>query len=217
MEIIEIGWDELPTLEMDWVDENVDLFILGGGGYLSLDADGRLAPRVERDIALLRGRRRPVATLCPGLNLSLVHAANIASAAAKNKETLGCFVDMLAQSSVRDLATWTMLESIRPGRTECLPDPALFLSYPKPSARAPGPAAQIGLNLAFHGAEPSRLLVPHFRLFCDVARGLARTTPCRFIYFVHYESERLVARLFHRAGLDIEVESSTREFASPGQ
>jgi polysaccharide pyruvyl transferase WcaK-like protein len=106
---------------------------------------------------------------------------------------------------VRDPATQRMLEAIRPGRIECVADPALFLEPAAASPSAGFDGWRIGLNLAFHDRIVSRDVLSRLDLLCGLARALSGIRPCRFVYFVHSDAERLLPRLLRRGGVPVEV------------
>jgi polysaccharide pyruvyl transferase WcaK-like protein len=197
-----IGWDELQDLDTAQVNDRAALFVLGGGGYFAVHAGGRLAPRIARDLGVLRKLRCPLLAFGPGVNRALgdVDGHQLDPAA---REVLAELVGRLALCAVRDDNSRRLLDLVAPGRATVLADPALFLAPPAP-ADAP-PAADgtltIGLNLAFHGGDASAALPARLRLVAAAARNLARQRPCRFVYFVHEQPERVIPRLLRHEGI----------------
>jgi hypothetical protein len=114
-------------------------------------------------------------------------------------------VDVLGLCSVRDPTTQRMLEPIRPGRIECVADPALFLEPAPAPDEAPFDGWRIGLNLAFHDPIVSRDVLSRLDLLSGLARFPSGIRPCRFVYFVHSDAERLLPRLLRRAGVPVQV------------
>jgi hypothetical protein len=106
--------------------------------------------------------------------------------------------------SVRDSKALEVINSVRPGIATQLPDPALFLPI-SASVRVPardnGDEIWIGLNLAFHGKEVSSLVGDQFPVVVETLSRLKRERRCKFFYFVHYDSERLLPTLFRLAGI----------------
>jgi polysaccharide pyruvyl transferase WcaK-like protein len=203
-----VGWDELAGLDPDAVSARARLFVLGGGGYVAIGPGGRLAPRLVRDLAWLRRLRCPVASFAPGVNRALGECDGEALDAA-GRATLAELLGLLALSSARDAHSCRVLDLAAPGRPRLLADPALFLAAPaRPAAPPATPndgCLTVGLNLAFHDADVSRLLPARLRLVAAVARDLARQRPCRFVYFVHDQPERLIPRLLRQEGVAVRV------------
>jgi polysaccharide pyruvyl transferase WcaK-like protein len=201
-----IGWDELAGRDPDEISARARLFVLGGGGYFSVRAGGRLAPRLARDLGWLRRLRCPIASFAPGVNRALGERDEQALDAA-GRAVLGELVGRLALSSARDANSRRLLDLVAPGRTTLLADPALFLAaaVPPPAAPRADGVLTVGLNLAFHDADVSRALPARLRLLAAAARALARRRPCRFVYFVHDQPERLIPRLLRQEGIEARV------------
>ena len=195
-----VGWDELAGLDPARVGAEAAVFVLGGGGYFGIHAGGRLAPRVGRDLAWLRRLRCPVVAFAPGVNRALedVDRRDLDAAA---RATLGELAGRLGPIAVRDANTRRVLDSVAPGRARVLADPALFLAPAGPPAPRDDTVLTVGLNLAFHGEDASRALPARLRLVAAAARDLARRRPCRFVYFVHEQPERIVPALLRREGI----------------
>jgi Polysaccharide pyruvyl transferase len=191
-----VGWDELSAID----PARVGTFVLGGGGYFAFHAGGRLAPRVARDLDWLRRLRCPIVSFVPGVNRALEDAdgADLDDAA---RATLTDLVGLLALSSTRDENSRRVLDLVAPGRTTLLADPAVFLDAPPTKVIRDDGVLTVGLNLAFHGHAASAKMPERLRLVADAARALARQRPCRFVYFVHEQPERLIPHLLRRAGI----------------
>ena len=206
--VTEIGWSEFDSLDPAWIDQNTDLFVIGGGGYYFLHAGGHLTPRVARDLDLLRPLRCPVISLASGVNRQMdgTHedGHDLDPAA---REVLTALVGRLALSSTRDRNGQRILDLVAPGRTQVLADPALFLAgtgAPPVVSRNDG-VLRVGLNLAFHGTYPGNVMTDRLRLIATAARQLARRRPCQFFYFVHDVAERLIPHLLRRLGVPVRV------------
>jgi polysaccharide pyruvyl transferase WcaK-like protein len=203
-----IGWDDMASLDTARVNAEACLFVLGGGGYFAVHAGGRLAPRLARDLAVLEKLRCPIVAFAPGVNRALedLDATALDPAA---RAVLAGLLGRLALCSVRDENSRRLLDQVAPGRAMVLADPALFLA-PAPGL-APVPEAPreavltVGLNLAFHGADASAALPARLRLVAAAARRLAARRPCRFVYFVHEQPERLLPRLLRLEGVQARV------------
>jgi polysaccharide pyruvyl transferase WcaK-like protein len=193
-----IGWDEVLAVD----PARVGAFVLGGGGYFGLHAGGRLAARVARDVDWLREIRGPVVSFAPGVNRALEDGG--ADLDDDARATLAELLGRLALSSARDANSCRLLDLVAPGRTTLLADPALFLDAPEATAHD-DTVLTVGLNLAFHGHEASAKMPARLQAVAAVARDLARQRPCRFVYFVHEQPERLIPHLLRRACVPVRV------------
>jgi polysaccharide pyruvyl transferase WcaK-like protein len=194
-----IGWHELLAVD----PARVGALVLGGGGYFALHAGGRLAARVARDVDWLRGMRGPVVSFAPGVNRALEDGG--ADLDKEARATLTELLGRLALSSARDANSCRLLDLVAPGRTTPLADPALFLAAPATPFVRDETVLTVGLNLAFHGHEASKNMPARLRDMVAAARALARQRPCRFVYFVHEQPERLIPYLLRRAGVSVRV------------
>jgi polysaccharide pyruvyl transferase WcaK-like protein len=194
-----IGWHELLAVD----PARVGALVLGGGGYFALHAGGRLAARVARDVDWLRGMRGPVVSFAPGVNRALEDGG--ADLDGDARATLTELMDRLALSSARDANSCRLLDLVAPGRTTLLADPALFLAVPGAPTARDATVLTVGLNLAFHGHAASATMPARLRDMVAAVRELARQRPCRFVYFVHEQPERLIPHLLRRAGVAVSV------------
>ncbi len=204
-EFIEIGWSEVPDLDPDEINARADLFVIGGGGYFYFNSAGALSERIPRDLALLRALRCPIVSLASGVNqISAPVSGKVSAIQDEAQNQLREILHLLTLSSVRDRHSQEVLDAAVPGHTVVLPDPALFLSPAGPIAARPSDGSlHIGLNIAFHGPHSSRVMPDRVRLFAAALQKLAQQRRCRFTYFVHHESERLLPSLLRRAGVPV--------------
>lgn len=63
----------------------------------------------------------------------------------------------------------------------------------------------IGLNFAFHGPFSNSILQRNLAVYVRMIKAIYRHTGCRFSYFVHYDTEHLIPRLFAQKGIAINV------------
>ena len=208
-EFIEIGWDDLDEGFLARSSGDVDLVVLAGGGYLFCDSEGKLAPRVGRHLDTLMQLPCPVVGFCLGMN-RLVGTSDVRQSdiAPTSQPLIKRFFQRLALSSVRDHWAKHALRQVGEDTIAVLPDPALYLNAIVPE-NLPQPGAHdelwIGVNLAFHGKETTPILAQQLPVIVDVLRQLRARKECRFFYFVHYDTERLIPRLLAQAGISVTV------------
>jgi O-antigen/teichoic acid export membrane protein len=208
VQFIEIAWEEVPEYDADWINDRVDLFVIAGGGYYFLEEDGKLTPRVERDLALLKRLSCPVVSLCPGVNRLIISDWGLPEVYPDDLPVLTEFLDQLSLSSIRAESGREILEHACPGKTVRLVDLALFLLPKVPANLAPrqqNGTLRVGLNVAFHGPNTGSTMLDRLRVIATAARDLASRQPCEFFYFVHYDAERLIPRLLRHLGVPVRV------------
>ncbi len=211
----QLRWGSLSPEGIEAINREASALVVAGGGYLSADAEGRLAPRCLNDIELFERLSVPLVSFGIGLNVNIEGAGQGGRPRLDDRaaSSLARFVRRHALLGVRDPVTRDCLERVSGRQVRLAPDPVFFLE-PGPrlrSARAGKAAAGgagdagagpvIGLNFAFHGELPERNLARNLGDYIAMLRRLRRRSGCRFVYFRHADPERLVARLLRRAGL----------------
>lgn len=207
VEIVEFGWDRFCVSSLK--DLRIDLVVIAGGGYFFLDTHGDFPPRLQAHLQALGTLKCPAVGLCLGVNRLVGDRTGASPVPSERaKDVVLQFAERLAMLSVRDAKALEMMETIRPGIAAKLPDPALFLPVDE-TAKAPSRRTNdelwVGVNLAFHGKEVTSLIAEQFPIVVGALRQLKGEKNCRFFYFVHYDSERILPSLFELAGLPMTV------------
>ena len=203
VEITEFGWEQIDETFVAQASQGADMVVVAGGGYFFFDANGNLPERLIRHLEAFRRLSCPVVGFGLGLNC-LLSCDDPPRLTADSAAILQQFLDGLALCSVRDHVAREALAMVVAATPTVIPDPALFLRPRKDVAlptREAEDGLRVGINLAFHGPVSSALLI---RLFPEVVEALGafqRRHPCRFFYFVHSDSERLIPRLLAGAGI----------------
>ncbi len=213
-EFVEVQWGELSDAHVEWLNKTGGIFVLAGGGYLFLDDDGSISPRIEADIALMRrmsclrvGYGIGINQVRVGSHLSPVKAEDLPRA---THETLRRFADTVDLISVRDQSSRNVLDTIIGGRgprVHLVGDPVLFLNPGPPPPHRPPPqqGMLLGLNFALHGRNTAATLPERMRWIVPFLRRMQARWNCRFRYFVHSDTERVLVHLLRQAGFQMEV------------
>jgi polysaccharide pyruvyl transferase WcaK-like protein len=205
LRITEIGWGSLDDQQIEAINRDHDLFVIGGSGYLFLDGARRLKARNEQDIIAMERIHRPKIAFSIGLNYWLANLPTSGPITHEpSRSLLSRLIGGLSAISVRDPYAARELENVSSAPVAVTGDPALFL---QPSEQAAPPMRRkagsllVGLNLALHDAGMVPLfasILPAFARFC---RALAARHTVEFVYFVHAEVEYLIPRLLRRHGI----------------
>jgi polysaccharide pyruvyl transferase WcaK-like protein len=208
LRIRELGWGDLSETVLREINDQGDLFVIGGGGYIHCDTKGKLSRRLHEDIAYLERIQCPVVAGSIGINRNVKPGVEQAPPDEESRTLLRRYRAALRASSVRDPHSKEILDGIGAGGTALVADAALFLeAESKPPIEIPD-GINVGLNFAFHGFPPQKLLRKDFGMYLDVLRRLRQQTGCRYYYFIHADPEHQVARLLLEAGLPITTISS---------
>lgn len=206
--IDEVAWGELGAAIA--AAAPYDLIVIAGGGYLFADADGRLPPRFAADVEALAGTSAPAVAISIGLN-RLIMPDERAPAAAFHPDQhalIRRFIDRVDLISVRDDATREAMAAVDPACGRVIVDPAFLLVSTFDARRAKprdGRPLAVGLNLAFHGAHASLINRRLLRETVEALRSFAASTPVRFTYFVHSDSERAIVTALRLWGIPVEA------------
>lgn len=205
----EVAWGNLGAA-IDAAPAPYDLIVIAGGGYLFADPDGRLPPRFAADVEALERTTAPVTAVSIGLN-HLIMPGETAPAAvfhADQNDLIRRFLDRVDLLSLRDHATREALAAVDPACGQVIIDPAFLLMSSFEGRRArpdDGRPLSVGLNLAFHGAHATLINRDLLRETAEALHSFAASTPVRFTYFVHSDSERAIVAALRLWSVPVEV------------
>ncbi|MEY4377200.1 MAG: hypothetical protein RJB26_1750 [Pseudomonadota bacterium] len=180
-----------------------------GGGYVFLDAAGKLSPRLASDLAEFRRAGAAFGLVGVGVNqlTETAHRRNLEPDPVDLDTLRGLFGEA-AFASVRDVATQEYLRRATGLDIPLSGDPALFMLDPdRQTAQRPshGGRLQVGLSLPFHGAVVDRHLNRCLPAIVAALRELQQRLNCDYHYFAHFDSERVLPRLLGQFGLRFTV------------
>lgn len=209
VKIDEVAWGDLGKAIAE-ARTPYDLIVIAGGGYLFADTEGRLPPRFAADVEALGRTSTPVVAVSIGLNhLIMPGKAPAADVFHPDQHALiRRFIDRVDLISLRDDATREALAAVDPACGRVIIDPAFLLVSPsdaRPRRSEPKKPLSVGLNLAFHGAHATVINRHLLRETAEALNTFAASTPVRFTYFIHSDSERAIVTALRLWGLSVDV------------
>lgn len=202
--ITTVDWAQLneATIKKD------DKILVCGSGYFFPNPAGIFPQRLQRDLDAIEESGAELHFLGVGYNYLLdwkpAKESNLPRASV---ELLRKLLLRSITLTVRDENTRRYLSNFTDKEIEVIGDPALFIdttSYihlKKDESKNP----QIGINIPFHGYEPTEWIKSHLLEFVGFLQKLKNLTDCDFTYFVHYDSEILIAKLIQDQGVSMNL------------
>jgi len=202
--IVRVTWENLGAIHLSKKDK----VLICGSGYLFPNEHGELPKRLFDDLVLIEKSGCELHFLGAGFNSLLDwDKASTASLSTRSSELMTALMNRAVTLTVRDENTQRFLGKYTERNVEVIGDPALFITAPhyRPFLQQRSQRPKVGVNIPFHGKEPTLWIQKHLTLFIRTLKRLEATTHCQFIYFIHYDSEILVAELIRDQGISIEI------------
>lgn len=207
----EFGWNGIGPDFVRMANEEAALVVFAGGGYFFIDEHGDLPERIRRHAELVSGIRVPVVGLGLGVNVLLGKSPDHDNywLSPDSEALLQRYLGHFAACSARDPGTAARLSAACAdgSRVVLVPDPAVLMTPAGRGRHRPDDdgAVWVGVNLSFHGKVSARRLRQAFPHVAAALGKLKDDLPCRFLYFVHSDSERVLPALLRNAGIDVTV------------
>ncbi len=220
LEFIDVDWGGLGSALRQHAAQGIDLVVISGSGYISLDGKGNLSERIAEDLQALAATAVPMVLYGIGVNQLLesrtgvdgVHVA--ASSEASLRQILAC----ASLISVRDQASQTLLQKFTEKTVSLTGDPALYYVDVKPAAETLAPEAKkqavIGINFALHGPAATARLKRNLPAYVATLKKLQQLSGCRYVYFEHYGAELIIPQLLAVSGIETERVSGDPDILS---
>ena len=202
IEIITIDWEQLNKADI----KKEDKILICGSGYFFPNPEGLFPQRLQRDLNVIEASGAELHFLGVGYNYLLdwkpQGEINLPPA---STELLTKLLSRATSLTVRDENTKQFLSSFTKKEIEVIGDPALYIETELPPRLdiEQTRALQIGINIPFHGYEPTEWIKKHLLEFVEFLRKLKQLTGCEFTYFIHYDSEALIATLIKDQGVSM--------------
>jgi polysaccharide pyruvyl transferase WcaK-like protein len=202
VEFIEVAWCDLNDAVVAQINRDCDLFVVGGGGYIFLNADGSLGDR-SADWRLFAGLTIPVDLYGIGLN-RLMHeeVRDVRNLPPDSQDKIARLGALCRNISVRDPDAQALFELYAKRTPALIGDPVLYLR-----SGAAHPAARsrplIGINLAAHSWRAIAVLTPLLPGVVALLKDLQQKAD--LVYLLHHEMERPVLAHLRRQGLRLAV------------
>lgn len=208
LNFVDVNWGSLATDEYKKSVEQADMLVVAGSGYVFISAEGQLAPRVKLDLATFS--QCPVKLVLCGIGVNQPVGADAEGKPMAldtgDEATLRQLLMRASVISVRDVGAQQLLQRYTDKPVRLTGDPALYYTPISESSLTPPPGRPlIGINFAFHGPLSTRLLKRNLPRYAEMLKGLQQRTGCRFRYFVHFDTERIIPRLLRSMGIHMEV------------
>lgn len=201
---------EIATVDWEQLDEAAvrshDKILICGSGYFFPNPEGVFPQRLQRDLDIIENSGAELHFLGVGYNYLLdwkpQSELNLPLASIKLLKRL---LSRATTLTVRDKNTKWFLSNFTDKEIEVIGDPALFIETAPPPQLKNGEAKnpQIGINIPFHGYEPTEWIKNYLSEFVDFLQNLKQLTACDFTYFVHYDSELLIVELIKDRGVSM--------------
>lgn len=202
--IVTVNWEQLSASGLS----STDKVLVCGSGYFFPNPDGVFPKRLHQDLQAIEQSGAELHFLGVGYNYLLDWRPSRVSQLPK--ESIDLLQRLLGRAvtlTVRDENTRQFLSHYTDRDIDVIGDPALFLEAPSPAGTDHQKSAKprIGINIPFHGYEPTEWIKKYLGEFVATLKKLQQATACEFTYFVHYDSEVLVAALIRDQGLRLSV------------
>lgn len=202
--IVTVNWEQLSAIGLS----STDKVLVCGSGYFFPNPEGVFPKRLHQDLLAIEQSGAELHFLGVGYNYLLDWRPSRESQLPK--ESVDLLQRLLARAvtlTVRDENTRQFLSRYTNRDIAVIGDPALFLEAPTSAGtdHPKGAKPKIGINIPFHGYEPTEWIKKYLGEFVTTLRKLQQATACEFTYFVHYDSEVLVAALIRDQGLSLSV------------
>ncbi|WP_367066194.1 polysaccharide pyruvyl transferase family protein [Oryzisolibacter sp. LB2S] len=202
--IVAVQWGGLESAKL----ESTDKVLICGSGYFFPDAIGRLPQRMFSDLRAIEAAGCELHFIGAGYNRLLAwERSGARGLSVESCHLLRRLLERASTISVRDDNTKIFLSGLVDKNISVIGDPALFIDSPISVADyfGGGVPSRIGLNIPFHGPQSTAWVKKNFRQFIDAVREIQKLTKCEFVYFVHYDSELLIADILRSYGVRLDV------------
>jgi len=206
----ELAWGALSEKSVAEINATSDLFVIGGGGYIFISADGSAGDMLAADSPYLNTLNCPIIAVGIGLN-RLMHeeVRSLETLPAKTRELIKALSTACESVSVRDRDTLELFDLHGDKSAALTGDPVLFLNNPGDgTGKPPGRSLSVGLNLAAHGWRAIAMLLPLLPEIVDFLKAIQTRHGVEFVYLLHHDFERPVTKFLRRQGIRMRVVDS---------
>ncbi|AJP48822.1 hypothetical protein PG1C_11070 [Rugosibacter aromaticivorans] len=222
-EITVAGWDSLSPTSVSWINDEFDLFVIGGGGYIFLDSGGFLNHR-KKDIEFLKDITVPIVAYGIGLNRLMyektIDVDAFTTLPTETKNYLNYFSNVVSEISVRDLPTQQLFQRAAKRDSVLTGDPALFLGLDETpsslSIRSGESNGEVGINVAAHGWRALKILEQVMPVLEPIFFELESKSAKELSYFLHDNLEYPVVEYLRRRGLHLRLVDGLPKVLSEG-
>ncbi|HEY2008362.1 MAG TPA: polysaccharide pyruvyl transferase family protein [Rhizomicrobium sp.] len=200
----EVKWGDLARKIAD-INSDTSLFVIAGGGYISIDGDGS-------PWAMLANSRILEKLKCPvvacGIGLNRLMNERLSDISELPEETRGSIYRLSKACralGVRDLETVQLFAAYGQKPAVLTGDPVLYVDSDAPFPDRESGPIRIGINLASHGRRTYSMLKNVLPSIIDFLRWVQKNKDVQFVYMVHHDFEKPIARYLRRRGVALQI------------
>ena len=205
---LEVKWGELTDDKIEEINHSCDIFVIGGGGYMFINADGSVGHMLQ-NVEELEKLHCPVFAYGIGLN-QLMHekVCPLDGLPENAREKIRYLSKKCELISVRDSETAKLFELYSGKLVALTGDPVLsYVARKQPQpARSQG-RPTIGINLAAHGWRALSMLKPLLPTVIAFLKKIQRTNQAELLYLQHHDLESPVIDFLRAEALEFELVS----------
>ena len=203
---LEVKWGELTDDAVERINHSCDIFVIGGGGYMFINASGSVGHMLE-NVEELGRICCPIFAYGIGLN-RLMHEklCDLESLPEASRQKIRYLASRCQLISVRDAEAAKLFELYAAKFVALTGDPVLSYraeNHPLSPRREGRPV--IGINLAAHGWRALSILKPLLPTIIGFLKDIQRTHRCELLYLQHHDLERPVIDFLRAEGLRFEL------------
>lgn len=200
----EVKWGDLSG-NIANINRDLSLFIIAGGGYISIDGDGSPWAMLANS-HILENLKCPIVASGIGINrLMNEPLSDICELPEKTKSIVYQLSALCRKIGVRDLDSVELFASYGQKRAVLIGDPVLFFDGDVETIRSRPEQLKIGVNLAAHGRRTFSMLEPILPDIIEFLSWVQEDRGAQLTYLMHHDFELPVAKYLRRKGLDLEI------------
>ena len=205
---LEVKWGELTGDRIQEINHSCDIFVIGGGGYMFINADGSVGHMLQ-NVEELEKIRCPVFAYGIGLN-RLMHekVCDVEDLPESSRRKIRYLAEKCALISVRDFETAKLFELYSGKPVTLTGDPVLSYMFEKqPLPARPQGRPVIGIDLAAHGRRALSMLKPLLPTMIAFFKEIRRNHDAELAYLQHHDLERPIVDFLRAEALEFELVS----------
>jgi polysaccharide pyruvyl transferase WcaK-like protein len=200
----EAKWGDLGD-KVAAINSDTSLFVIAGGGYISIDSEGSPWAMLANS-RILEKLECPIVACGIGLNrLMNRQLSDISELPEETRDSIHRLSKSCRALGVRDLDTVQLFAAHGQKPAVLIGDPVLYFDSDAPSPDRESGPIRIGINLASHGRRTYSMLKHALPSVIDILRWVQKNKDVQFVYMVHHDFEKPIARYLRRKGLALQI------------
>jgi polysaccharide pyruvyl transferase WcaK-like protein len=200
----EVKWGDLAR-HLHTINSDASLFLIAGGGYLSIDGDGSPWGMLAKS-QILEELKCPIVASGIGLNrLMNEPLSDISGLPEETRSRIYKLSALCRKISVRDLNTVALFAAYGQKNAVLTGDPVLYFDDEARPPSLQSARMKIGINLASHGPRTHSILEPILPDIIRLLRWIQQDRDAEFVYLMHHDFERPIAEYLRRKGVKLQI------------